>query len=113
MTQFKLSQAQQKVFDRAKEDIDEARSMNFYDWFKKHSWSGYADYSDEEIDKHLEVNDKNNFWKKLYNDNVNGIAHTHCNGKTLYKLESLGLIEIIRDGTNKTFDYDFVKVLGY
>lgn len=109
----KLSKAQQKVLDKAKKDIDEARSKSFYDWFKEHSWSGFSDYSDEEIEEHLNKKDKNNFWKSLYNDNKNGIAHTHCNGKTIYKLESLGLIEIIRDGTNKVYGYDFVKVLGY
>lgn len=104
----KLSNAQAKVLERAKKDIDDARSMNFYDWFRNRVLSSSA-RTDEEIDKR----DKDGFFRGLYEDNKNGIAHTYCNGRTIEKLEKLGLIEIIYNGTNKRYPFDHVKVLNY
>ena len=107
----KLSKAQQKVLEEAKKNIDDARNNNFYDWFRKH-YSYFEESSEEKINEYLKKNDERNFWKDNYNDHVNGIAHVDCNGRTLYRLEELGLIEIVEDGTNKGL-FDHIKVLNY
>ena len=104
----KLSNAQAKVLERAKKDIDDARSMNFYDWMRKTSYR-HRDMTDDEI----ENIDGVEWYKEYYEQNKNGIAHTHCNGKTIEKLQKLGLVEILYNGTNKVYSYDHIKVLNY
>ena len=103
----KLSNAQAEVLERAKKDIDEARSMNFYDWMRNRAL--YRDYTDDEIDDIRLVE----WYRECYEQNKSGIAHTHCNGKTIEKLQKLGLIEILYNGTNKTQCFDRIKVLNY
>lgn len=103
----KLSNAQAKVLERAKKDIDEARSMNFYDWMRKSSYR--RDMTDDEIDNIHDIE----WYREYYEQNKSGIAYTYCNGKTIEKLEKLGLIEIIYNGTNKRNPIDHVKVLNY
>ena len=51
--------------------------------------------------------------KKYWEEHRNGIVLTHCNTKTLQKLESYGLIEIIYDSTGEDFGIDTIKVLNY
>lgn len=101
----KLSNAQAKVLEKAKKDIDAARSMNFYDWMR----TSFRGCTNDEIDNMGYVE----WYRKYYEQNKNGIASTHCNGKTIEKLQKLGLIEIIYNGTNKTQSYDEIKVLNY
>lgn len=103
----KLSNAQAKVLEKAKEDIDAARSMNFYDWMRNKAIC--HDWTDDEIDNMGYVE----WYREYYEQNKNGTAHTHCNGKTIEKLQKLGLIEIIYNGTNKTQSFDHIKVLNY
>lgn len=103
----KLSNAQAKVLELAKKDIDAARSMNFYDWMRNKAIC--RNYTDDEINDRYDVE----WYREYYEQNKNGIAHTHCNGKTIEKLQKLGLIEIIYNGTNKTQSYDQIKVLNY
>ena len=105
----KLSATQEKILAKAKADIDKARNMDFYDWFRSNS-SYYSNSTNEKIEAEVERLD---WWKNYYNDNKSGIAHTHCNGKTIAKLQSLGLIEILYDSTNKAYNYDLIKVLNY
>lgn len=101
----KLSNAQAKVLEHAKKDIDAARSMNFYDWMR----TSFRGCTNDEIDNMGYVE----WYREYYEQNKNGIAHTHCNGKTIEKLQKLGLIEIIYNGTNKTQSFDTIKVLNY
>lgn len=113
MKNIKLTPAQQKVMDRAYKDIDDARNNDFYGWFN----IGYNNtLTKEEIDERVER------WNNRYNDNYHhetyenrkkGIVLTHCNTKTLRKLEEMGLIKIIEDSTGTQFGLDVVQVLNY
>ena len=102
----KLSNAQAKVLERAKEDIDAARNMNFYDWMRTKAIC--HDWSNDEIDNMGWVE----WYRECYEQNKSGIAHTHCNGKTIEKLQKLGRIEILYNGTNKAQCFDPGKVLN-
>ena len=88
---MKLSKAQQKVMDEAIKDINEARTMDFESWFrKKIDWcqpQARESYRDA--------------YMAHWNNRKNGIVLTHCNSKTLVKLEELGFIEIIEDFIQK------------
>lgn len=117
----KLSNAQQKVLDEAKADIDEARQNNYYDWVRIHGymrWNGklVSDFTDEEIDamdadenaKRYNVRDR-----ERYENIKNGIVRCHTSSKTIQKLEKLGLIEIIRDSNGEWYGLDTIKILNY
>ena len=91
---MKLSNAQQKVMDEAKETIDYARTHTLYEWA-----GGIESFAED--------------YKEYYENNRKGIVLTRCNSKTLEKLENLGLIEILYDSKNKKDGIDHVKVLNY
>ena len=113
---MKLSKAQAEVMNKAKEAIDLARSLDYPEWLRTtvHCYQA-PDWADEELKEHVDKR-----WKKAveekylyeYWENArNSIVLTHCNSRTLKKLESYGLIEIIKDSTGEDFGIDTVKVL--
>ena len=107
-----LSKAQQKVIDEMKNDIDFARSASLYDWIKKH----FRLETDEAVERVREHDKKifgYDYMLKQYNDERNGITLTSCNSRTLYKLQELGLIEIVKDSKGQTYGIDVVKLLNY
>ena len=115
---MKLSKAQTEVMERAKKDIDKARAMDYPEWlretdhyFQVPKWADgeLKEYIDERWRKAVEEE----YHKKYWEDERNGIVLTHCNSRTLAKLEQLGLIEIIEDSNGQTFGIDTVKVLNY
>ena len=95
----KLSAAQEKVLRDAKANIDKARNQTFEEWLPM----PMDRYSPEKLE----------WWKDQYERERSGIALAYCNTKTIKKLESLGLIEIVYDSTGETFGLDEIKVLGY
>ena len=103
----KLTNAQQNVLDKAKADIDLARNLGYAEWILETHKSFQKKYIDEAI----ETESLKHYWE----DHRNGIVLTHCNSKTLEKLESFGLIEIIHDSKNDKTGYgiDEIKVLNY
>jgi hypothetical protein len=103
----KLSKAQQEVMDHAKRKIDKARSMDYPTWLK--ASDSYYDYHEKQWKKAVEEG----YLKEYWEDARNGIVLTHCNSKTLWKLEEFGLIEIIEDSTGDRCGIDTVKVLNY
>lgn len=115
---MKLSKAQQAVMDEAKKDIDIARSLDYPEWLKKTN-SYYQvpstasdDYKEMIEQKFIEAVD-NGELKEYWERAINGIVLTHCNSRTLAKLQEYGLIEIIRDSSGETFGIDTIKVLNY
>ena len=115
---MKLSKTQEQVLEWAKKDIDFARAHNFYDWFRgTHHW--FSDYTDEMIDADFAEKEQlgylgtKSYEMDRYNDRKNGITVTMCNSRTLYKLQELGLIEIIEDSNGEKFGVDHIKVLNY
>ena len=113
MKNIKLTPAQQKVMDRAYKDIDEARNNDFYGWFKI---AYKCNETKEEIDERVERwynRYHENYYHENYEKTKNGMVLTHCNTKTLRKLEEMGLIKIIEDSTGTKFGLDVVQVLNY
>ena len=113
MTNIKLTPAQEKVIKNAYKDIDVARNNDFYGWFKI---AYNCNETKEEIDERVKRwNDRfdDNYHHETYENRKNGIVLTHCNTKTLRKLEEMGLIKIIEDSTGTQFGLDVVQVLNY
>ena len=113
MTNVKLTPAQQKVMDKAYNDIDEARNNDFYGWY---NIAFNRNHTKEEIDEEVErwYNRYHEYYyNEIYENRKNGMVLTHCNTKTLRKLEEMGLIKIIEDSTGTQFGLDVVQVLNY
>ena len=115
MKNIKLTPAQQKVMDRAYKDIDDARNNDFYGWY---NLAYNCDHTKEVIDEHIENFEKRfpglkNYHHETYEETKNGRVLTHCNTKTLRKVEEMGLIKIIEDSTGTQFGLDVVQVLNY
>jgi len=115
----KLSKAQQEVLDIAKERIDFARTHNFYDWFRQYNRT-CRNHTDEEVRKEIDERTANGWignweWETTrYEWNRNGIDYLcHASSATIKKLESLGLIEIIKDSNGEYYGFDQIKVLNY
>ena len=104
---MKLSKAQMEVMADAKRQIDEARSMDYPEWLK-HGNDYYEDHEDAWKKAIAEGR-----FKKYWENKRNGIALTHCNSRTLEKLEEYGLIKIIEDSKGEQFGIDTVQVLNY
>lgn len=124
---MKLSKAQNEVFEKAKNDIDFARSHTIREWAQKET--GYTDdviedlvsryyqyVSTPEEMREICENRIQHYIEsvgKYYEDKKNGIVLTMCNSRTLKKLEEYGLIKIIEDSNGSHFGIDTVKVLNY
>lgn len=114
MTNVKLTPAQQNVMDKAYEQIDYARTHNFYDWYR-HAHGTAKNLTDEEIDKRIK--DWNttyptlkDYQRKAYEGCKNGEAIVIANTKTLNALVNMGLIKIIELTGSYT---DTIQVLNY
>ena len=111
-----LSKTQQELMDKAHRDIDRARnSQDIVEWYRTCvSDTRIRELSHEDLAKELEKDNDyfHGYWKKHYEELLSGIVHTNANGRSLYRLQELGLIEIIEDSTH-TFMYDTVKILNY
>ena len=124
---MKLSKAQIEVMNTAKAEIDYARSHSLREWAEKEEAldegcydriiENASDYGStkEEMKKRLDerIENRANGYKEYYENEKNGIVLTHCNSRTLEKLESLGLIEIIYDSNGSDYGIDEIKVLNY
>ncbi len=104
---MKLSKAQQTVLNKAKQDIDNARSKDVAQWYKEHV-AGVQWLSYEKL-----LNDDKQYWKNKHVQRCEGIVLTSCNSRTLAKLQQYGLIEIIRDSNGERSGLDLIKVLDY
>ena len=119
---MKLSKAQQEVMDKAKERIDYARTHSFHDWFRNNTCADYVkEMSDQEVDALIDKRTEQgwignrSYEENHYQMNRDGIDYLcHASGATIKKLETLGLIEIIKDSTGTgTYAFDAIKVLNY
>lgn len=108
---MKLSKTQEQVLAHAKKDIDKARSLSYPEWLKaeNHFYQCDNEYHQKCYREAVEKEEMKKYWE----EHRNGIVLTHCNTKTLQKLESYGLIEIIYDSTGEDFGIDTIKVLNY
>lgn len=120
----KLSNAQAKVIEQAKKDIDYARTHDFIHWISKshgydldENWDEYPNpylTNESVLEKANElVKTSSEWWKKTYENTKNGFVRTSCNSRTLAKLAEYGLIEIISDSKGHVYGIDEVKVLNY
>lgn len=111
---MKLSEAQTRVIEKAKRDIDLARECDTYEeYFMKYEAPHCnAAYNTPEKFKAKDL-DSWNWYKKGWEDHKDGIVLTHCNSRTLVKLEQYGLIEIITDSNGQEYGIDKIKVLNY
>lgn len=125
---MKLSKAQQKVMDNAKAQIDFARTHTLIEWaeVETHTTRDVVERmvknaraygtTPEKMRKSLEerVADYAERFKGNYEAERRGEVLTHCNSKTLEKLEKLGLIEIIFDSKGcSSYGIDRIRVLNY
>ena len=110
----KLSKTQQELINKAHRDIDNARNaQDIVEWYRNCvSASWIKEMSHDELAEEFEKDSAHNWWKKHYEELLDGVVHTHANGKSLYKLQELGLIEIVVDSTNSRM-YDTVRILNY
>ena len=127
---MKLTKAQQKIIDEARQKIDYARTHDFIHWVSLRC-CGYD--LDEDWDavpnpflsnayvlkqaQDMVANDETGYrcfephhWAKRYEAQKNGESIVHTNSKTLEALERMGLIEIIHDGRS---GWDTIKLLNY
>lgn len=112
---MKLSKAQQRVMDYAKTSIDKARSFadfeTYFDEVHAKHFNGMYNSAEK-----LKARDRKSFewWRKLWEAEKDAIVLTgNVNSRTLYKLQELGLIEIIDDGKNRSSGIDRIKVINY
>lgn len=101
--------------NKAYKDIDNARNAeDIVEWYRTCvSASWVREIPHDELAKKLEERDENGWWKNHYEELLQGIVYTHANGRSLYRLRDLGLIEIIDDQTGLHWMYDTVKILNY
>lgn len=104
---MKLSKAQETVMEDAKRQIDEAQSMDYPEWLK-HGNGYYEDHEDAWNKAVAKC-----YLKEYWEEHRNGIVLTHCNSRTLAKLEEYGLIKIIEDSKGEQFGIDTVQILNY
>lgn len=104
---MKLSKAQERVMQDARQKVDNARACEtFEEYFTKQSihtpqWLIEMDSYKKKTLEH-------------YQNEKNGIVDTYkVNTRTLRKLEELGLIKIIYDSTGDALGSDTIKVLNY
>lgn len=117
---MKLSKAQQAVIDEAKRDIDRARSYSrMIEWYMADGYWQRKGKSEAEVIEYLKgrrfadgMTDYD-YYMRRWQDEKNGIVAVHANSKTLYKLQEMGMIEIIRDSKGETFGIDTIKLLNY
>lgn len=109
----KLSKAQQEVLNKAINEITEARSCStfeeYFNQFKAPRYNCGYNTPEKYISRDPEGWEKQ---KKYWEDLKQGITLTHCNTKTLQKLEALGYIEIIEDANRVRWGMDIIKVLN-
>lgn len=111
---MKLSKAQQEVMQKARQCIDRARACEtFEEYYEKYEAPhiGKA-YRNPDNLKRMSPDYYENILKG-YHDECNAIVGTHCNTRTLRKLEELGLIVILYDSTGQAVGLDKIKVLNY
>lgn len=132
---MKLTKAQAQVIDRAKSDIDYARTHDFIHWIAKHvtaldldtDWDAHPNAylsNAQALQDALDVAEKDNFptvidgfeifpagyWKMKYEGEKNGVTITIASSNTLRALQRLGLIEIIKDAGRGV---DTIRLLNY
>ena len=89
---MKLTAAQEKILNKAKRDIDEARACETYEEYAynhNHYWQGR--YTLEEARELIKENDieADNFYSNLYEECKRGNALVTANTRTIKKLEEL------------------------
>lgn len=104
---MKLTKAQEKIMEKAKADIDFARTHTLREWGIK-----ICGLEGKELDAYAESQIE--YWTKnygkAYERNKKGICLCTANSRTIKALEQLGLISIIDDGRSLP---DLIKVLNY
>lgn len=108
---YKLTAAQQKVMDEAKKKIDQARMYNtMEDYYENIMRCGSYRTAQWMKENELET------WE-MYRDwwlkHQKGIVLIRANSKSLYKLESYGLINLIDDSKGSSVGIDIIQVRNY
>ena len=111
---MKISKAQENILIESKASIDRARKYKTYEEYFINEKAKYCNsaYNTPEKYKHEDINGWNKnikYWEQT----KNAIVLTSCNTKSLLKLESLGLIQIIYNSNNEVNGIDHIKILNY
>lgn len=111
---MKLSKAQERVMQDAKQKIDNARACEtFEEYFTKYiapynngAWKTIESYQtkDPEALSH---------YIQFWNNEKDGIVLCEADSRTIRKLEEFGLIKIIYDSVGESYGIDTIKVLNY
>lgn len=111
---MQLSKKQQDVLNVAKRKIDFARAHSFYDWYRL-AYRELAASVEEILAKVRRTREIFGFDydRMVYEDGRNGVVHVRCDGRTIRRLEKLGMIRILEDSTGTTTHYDRIQVLNY
>lgn len=110
---MKMTKAQQKVYDEICKEITESQECDtFAEYFEKHISPTMFD-SLKTLEKYKAFNPMGyKVLNRRWQEAKNGIALTHTNSKTLYKLEEYGLIEILHDSKNdRGYAVDRVRLI--
>jgi len=105
---MKLSAVQQRIIDKAKADIDIARTFDYPEWLI----STHGQYfTPERVREYIEEE----YLKCQWEERRSGIALAQANSRSIEKLAALGLIEIIRNGKDEKRAYaiDKFRLLNY
>lgn len=122
---MRLSKVQQDIMDSSMEKIAFARTHSIDEWalralYRTESmeeciqmYIATYGYSRDEAVKRVKKDTAKYIddFKGFYDREKQGIVLTRCSGRTLKRLESLGLIEILRDATHIDGGIDVIKVL--
>lgn len=105
----KLSTTQETVLENIRRQVREARSYTTYeDYFLAVKAPHYNCTPEKYQAQNPEI------WaymKKHWEGLLEGKALTRCSGPTLYKLEELGYIKILKDTTKTKYTMDTVQLI--
>lgn len=108
----KLSPTQETILESIRRQVNQARSYTTYeDYFLAVEAPHYnCDFNTPE--KYQAQDPKGwAYRKKHWEGLLEGKALTHCSGPTLYKLEKLGYIKILKDTTKTKDTIDTVQLI--
>lgn len=109
----KLSKAQENTLNQAKKLIDRARSCETFDQYFKIIRRMSMDEYKSKYDGFINCDKYFNRLNNEYENEKNAIVIMNAHTTTLNKLESMGMIEIIKLDETSQLKFDTIKVLNY
>ena len=108
----KLSPTQEKVLENIRRQVSEARSYTTYEDYFLSVEASNCNSLFNTPEKYQAQDPKGWAYRKKHWEGLReGKALTHCSGPTLYKLERLGYIKILKDTTGTKDAIDTVQLI--